>query len=185
MLCCLNLRAPLPHSFLRMDTGTGSTRGFGGRVFAGTGTGTGWLFSTRAVSAYPTRKPAGFAGSNFWWFGGLNRSGVVVYLKRNTQIPVNFCYLQHITTSIEMFPKVNVDPCWRVHFHAETKTTHARVWKPAGTPSPAGKPVRVLDPTRTGYGNDGSGYGLAPWYPQVDPCPTLSFPYPSRSSRAH
>jgi hypothetical protein len=48
-----------PH--LGLDTGTGSTRGFGPRVFPGTGTG--WHFPTRAISAYPTRKPAGFHGS--------------------------------------------------------------------------------------------------------------------------
>jgi hypothetical protein len=52
--------------------------------------------------------------------------------------------------------------------------TRTRVSKPAGRSPPAGRPVRVcLDPTRTGYGSRGSGYGLAPWYPRVDPCPTL------------
>jgi hypothetical protein len=61
---------PSGNSSLGMDTGTGSTCRFGGRVFMGMGMG--WLFSTRAVSTYLTRKPAGFAWSNVWWFGGLN-----------------------------------------------------------------------------------------------------------------
>ncbi|KAJ7867407.1 hypothetical protein B0H14DRAFT_2572932 [Mycena olivaceomarginata] len=60
--------------------GTGSTRGFGPRVFAGTGMGR--HFSTRAISVYPTRKPA----DQRFELAGLIRSNIVL-LRPSARVP--------------------------------------------------------------------------------------------------
>jgi hypothetical protein len=86
---------------LGLDTGTRSTRGFGPQVFPGMGMG--WHFSTRTISAYPARKPAGFHRSKLWCFGGLNHSEDGGIFDGSTYIYVTFYQWEHILHCVQLW----------------------------------------------------------------------------------